>query len=262
MLEQFQQQFKNNLLAPETDQAFLAQINEISDQQAAQRLSIYRNNVMNSLTEVLADIYPTVKRLVGDDFFQQLARACVRTHPPQTAVVAHYGEMFPEFIADILQQQAIDNLDYLPDVAQLEWLQQCSYYAADENQLDVQALTQVQADDLDNLVFQALPAVYLMRSHWPVVAIWQENLKAEPQPIDLTQTQHDHVLICRREFAVEVISLAPECYDFLEQLFDSATLSQAMMKIAERYNCTDQALSEMLAWLLGLPIFSTYSVAS
>ena len=49
-----------------------------------QRLAIYRNNTRLSLIEVLREIYPVVNKLVGDAFFNRLARpmsAPIRYNP-------------------------------------------------------------------------------------------------------------------------------------------------------------------------------------
>ena len=39
-----------------------------------QRFAVYRNNVTVSLTEALAQRFPVIKRLVGEEFFAALAR--------------------------------------------------------------------------------------------------------------------------------------------------------------------------------------------
>ncbi|MEO8121927.1 MAG: DNA-binding domain-containing protein, partial [Rhodoferax sp.] len=38
------------------------------------RFAVYRNNVMVSLIDALADTYPVVQELVGEEFFRAMAR--------------------------------------------------------------------------------------------------------------------------------------------------------------------------------------------
>jgi hypothetical protein len=46
------------------------------------RLAIYRHHVLSSLTAVLVDTYPVVRRLVDPRFFAYAADVFIRRHPP------------------------------------------------------------------------------------------------------------------------------------------------------------------------------------
>ncbi|HMQ58656.1 MAG TPA: DNA-binding domain-containing protein, partial [Rhizobiaceae bacterium] len=48
-----------------------------SGKRAEKRFDVYRNNVTFSLMRALADIFPAVKRIVGDRAFDEDARAYV-----------------------------------------------------------------------------------------------------------------------------------------------------------------------------------------
>ena len=64
----------------------------------AKRFGIYRNNVVVGLVDALADTYPVVQALVGEDFFRAMAGVFVRQVPPRTPVLAWYGEGFAGFV--------------------------------------------------------------------------------------------------------------------------------------------------------------------
>ncbi len=81
------------------------------------RFAVYRNNVMMSLIDALADTYPVVQRLVGEDFFRAMARVFAQAKPPRSAVMAYYGRDFAAFI-DAFPPAA--SVPYLADVARLE----------------------------------------------------------------------------------------------------------------------------------------------
>ena len=49
---------------------------------APKRFSVYRNNVASSLTRALEAAFPTVRKLVGDEFFAAMAVVFLRSHPP------------------------------------------------------------------------------------------------------------------------------------------------------------------------------------
>src|SRR5258708_3427176 len=85
----------------------------LADPAAADRLNIYRNTFIVSLTKALTICYPVVKRLVGEHFFEGAAQLCVAQHPPRTAYLDQYGGDFPEFLRHF---PAASSLPYLADV--------------------------------------------------------------------------------------------------------------------------------------------------
>lgn len=64
----------------------------------SRRFAVYRNNVQSSLINALADSYPVVQQLVGEEFFRAMAAIFVRSQPPQSPLMSRYGEGFADFI--------------------------------------------------------------------------------------------------------------------------------------------------------------------
>lgn len=95
----------------------------------APRFTVYRNNVVVSLIDALADTYPVVQQLVGEEFFRAMAREFALAHPPTSPVMAFYGDGFVEFIGAFPPAAA---LPYLADVARLEYCYVQVYHAAEE----------------------------------------------------------------------------------------------------------------------------------
>src|SRR5262245_5599191 len=60
-----------------------------------ERVGVYRNNVIASLTEALRETFPVVHRLVGEHFFDFAASEFVGSHPPSHPVLSEYGDAFP-----------------------------------------------------------------------------------------------------------------------------------------------------------------------
>jgi hypothetical protein len=84
---------------------------------AAEALGVYRDTVLGGLADALALACPTVRRLVGEAFFDQAAVAYARAHPPAGPCLARFGRGFPEFL-EIYPPAA--ELLYLGDVARLD----------------------------------------------------------------------------------------------------------------------------------------------
>ncbi|MBR9875614.1 MAG: DUF2063 domain-containing protein [Vibrionaceae bacterium] len=86
---------------------------------ADERIQIYRNNFIISLSEVLSATYPMVEALLGKKCFAQIARQHVLNNPLAEGYVAHYGEYFHNTIK--LFDNVMTTAPYSPEVARFEW---------------------------------------------------------------------------------------------------------------------------------------------
>src|SRR4030067_705372 len=84
----------------------------------ARLFQVYRNNVFLSLTGALAAVYPVVRRLVGEGFFDYLADSFIRAHRPGSGNLHDFGVELAEFLAGF---PACAPHPYLADVARPEW---------------------------------------------------------------------------------------------------------------------------------------------
>ncbi len=157
------------------------------------RFSVYRNNVASSLTRVLEAAFPVVRKLVGDPFFAAMAGEFLRMHPPQTRMMMLYGADFAGFLATF---PPVAHLGYLPDVARLEQAIRESYHAGDVAALDPVALSGLDEQALHLARFEFAPGLRLVRSVWPIHAIWRANAKDGPAPRPGPQD----VVVLRPEF--------------------------------------------------------------
>ena len=63
----------------------------VDDGHALARFSVYRNNFIVLNGDALAEMYPTVQRLIGTQAFRVLATEYVRRHPPRARTLLLYG---------------------------------------------------------------------------------------------------------------------------------------------------------------------------
>jgi hypothetical protein len=141
------------------------------------RFAVHRNNVVVSLVQALADSFPVVQRLVGDEFFAAMAGVFVRAHPPRTPVLADYGDGVADWLARFEPAAA---LPYLPDMARLERARVRAFHAADVAALDPQAIGQRLAPSagLAQARIVLHPAVSTIVSDWAVVSLWFAHQQA------------------------------------------------------------------------------------
>jgi len=193
---------------------------------ALERLAVYRGNVAGNSAKALANTYPVVRKIVGEEFFDGLAREYARAHPATSGDLNEYGWQLAEFVAAFAHTR---DLAYLPDVARMEWLAHRAYYAADAAPLDPARLAAVPEADYAELCPVLAPACALLASPWPLAHIWtvhQDDYAGE-FAVDL-DSGPDRILIHRPRWRVVVASLAPEEYRFLGCALEGDPLGHAL----------------------------------
>ncbi len=186
-----QAQFAQAVLDPEA--AIPSGIVDPAGRPAPKRFSVYRNNVASSLTRALEAAFPTVRKLVGDEFFAAMAVVFLRAHPPNSQMLMLYGAEFPAFLKGF---PPVGHLGYLPDVARLDQAMRESYHAADSHALDQAGLQRLIGADLARLRLMLAPSLRLVRSSWPIVSIWAANHDCGPTP----RAEAEDALVLRPEF--------------------------------------------------------------
>jgi hypothetical protein len=191
----------------------------------ATRFAVYRNNVMASLIDALADTYPVTLELVGEAFFRAMAREFVMVEPPRSRVLAFYGESFPDFVEHFPPAASVP---YLADVVRLEILRVHAYHAADCAPLSTESIAEVMTDAnaLPDLLLELHPSVELLRSQYAVVSLWA----AHQGIVDLASVDPhmpERALVVRPDLEVEVLELDAGASEFVAHLLQGATLGSA-----------------------------------
>jgi Putative DNA-binding domain len=201
------------------------------------RFNVYRNNMRGALAEALAVRYPATQRIVGDEFFQAMARDHAMGNLPRSPVLIEYGADFPAFIARFPSTQG---LPYLVDVARLESAWWTAYHAANDEPLAPDAFAMLDPANLAGLRVEMLSSLAIVSSIHPVVSIWRTNTAdAEVGTIDLEIAED--ALIARPELDVEVRNLPPGGAVFLSLLQQGMSLGDAAATAAEAASAFDLA---------------------
>ncbi len=160
----------------------------------------YRNNVFGNLAGALASAYPIVRKIVGSEFFEGMAREYARAHPSHGGDLNDYGARLAGFVAAFSHTQ---DLPYLSDVARMEWVAHLAYYAAEP----------ARAGDLP---FRLAAGATPMRSDWPLARLWevhQDDYRGEIA-VDFAPGPH-RILIFRPQWRVTVQPITLGEYRFV-----------------------------------------------
>ncbi len=144
-------------------------------------LQAYRSNASILAQQVLAAVYPTARRLMGEEQFDGLAVHFWRTHPPTKGDLAQWGDELEDYlrsIPELMQYEA-----YLPDVVALEWALHAGLTAPNS-----------EGDDPAPLA--------LIESDFPIV-----DLASGKEWADISDIQGQHALVYRQGFKTQCISI-------------------------------------------------------
>ena len=169
-----------------------------------QRLAIYRANVAAAATKALGAAYPVIQQVVGDAFFDGLARAYQRVVPSTSGDLYDYGDTFAGFVAEFPHTQS---LPYLPDLARLEWAAHRAYGAADAPAWGRQALAQVEPARQAALRFDWAAGTAIVESSFPIARIWLIHQQGFDGEFSVDWSVCESALVAREGFRVVVRAL-------------------------------------------------------
>jgi len=211
------------------------------------RLAVYRNNVVSSLIDAVADTFPVTQELVGEEFFRAMASVFVRQHPPRSRVLAHYGAEFADFVAGFEPARAVP---YLADVARLERARVFAYHAADAEPLTAKRLGAAMSSGQDLCALQLVcqPSTSVVVSEYAIVSLWAAH-QGDSDLSALDPALPESALVVRPGLDVLVLRLPPGAARFVIALQAGAGLANAAVLAAGE--AADFDLPNVLALLMG-----------
>jgi len=187
------------------------------------RLDVYRNNVAVGFIAALQQSFPVTARLVGDEFFRAMARAYWPHHLPTSSVLLRWGDDFPDFIATFAPAESVP---YLADVARLEAAWTRSYHSREAIPLDPSLLCHLTPSEFGQARLAFHPSVRLVRSQFPIAAIWAAHQAGEDvKPI--AHWRPEDVLAVRPGSEVLLHCLPASSARFVMSLLRGRTISDA-----------------------------------
>lgn len=139
---------------------------------AGERQSIGSINAVEALANALAQRFPVVKRLAGDEFFNTMVQAYAVADFARSSVMLRSGDSFPAFIDHFEQARPIP---YLGDVARLEMARAVAHRAADVASLGPDAFAAFPSDRLCHIRVSLHQSLSVVASLHPIYSIWHMN---------------------------------------------------------------------------------------
>ena len=172
-----------------------------ADDRAMERVGLYRSNVCAARGKALVNAFPVVRALVGNDFFAALARAYGRACPSASGDLNEFGAGLAEFIAGFEHTR---RLQYLRDVAALEWAVHCAHHAADSEAIVRDQIATMSPQEMLSARFVLHPACVWFESCFPIASIWRAHQLQAAAALPDSLDRSEYALVARPHWRVEV----------------------------------------------------------
>jgi hypothetical protein len=204
---------------------------EIARLVAQPGFAVYRNTVLKGCIDALQANYPSVSRLVGDEWFRAAAMIYARAHLPRQPSLLDYGSDFANFLAAF---EPAAELPYLAGVARLDRFWTEAHVAGDEPPVAAAAVAGFAAAELARVVLRPhASARWAWFDEAPVATIWGRNRTTESIVSDAARLAPDlawvaeGVVITRPRGAVLWTPLGRPGCAFLDACAAGGTLAAA-----------------------------------
>lgn len=220
-----QHEFAAALFDPSREAAVQARFRTGQD---GRRFGLYRGNLTATWDKTLANAYPVIRLLVGEEFFGGLSRAYGQAQPSDNADLNRFGDRFAAFLADFPHAA---QFPYLPDLARLEWAVHRAHYAPAAEAVTAGQLAALTPERLEQCTMTLHPACSLHASPWAVVPLWlahQPGAGQAGQDFPDQMAQASHGIVLRPQWQTRLLPLSPAAHAALAQLAAGATFGAAL----------------------------------
>ena len=215
---------------------------------AAERLAIYANAYHTRLLECLGEVFPLLKRTLGDEAFEVFAFGYLQEYPPQSYTLNELGRSFPHYLEETRPQadsaetnppgacssaeEADDWPEFLIDLARLEWT---IYEVFDgpgvEGQplLSADAFLNVPPERWADVQLDMVPCLQLLATRFPVNDYYTRLRQAKDgESVPLPSAQASFVALTRRDYVVRRYNLSETEFELLRALQQGLLLGQGI----------------------------------
>jgi hypothetical protein len=191
----------------------------------AEQVDIYRRQFWLRHVDSLIEDYPGLLWLLGDDAFEEFARAYLIAHPPRHPSLRDLGADIVPFSATY-EAFPSDRVALCREMVAYENAFVDLFDGADVPPLDPQKLTAMSPEDWDTARVVLHPLLARFRLEYPVHLGRSAAKRGEPLP-RVPSPSSTHVVLYRRELLVRFEELEPAAFDLLDALARGKSLVAA-----------------------------------
>jgi hypothetical protein len=215
---------------------------------AAERLAIYANAYHSRLLECLGEVFPMLKRTLGEEAFEGLAFGYLQDYPSRSYTLNELGRHFPRYLEQTRPRTgeiepdkpegedtlAEDWPDFLIDLAKLEW---AIYEVFDGPGVEGAALLQSEhlsgiSAEPSHMKLRPVVCLQLLKTRFPVNDYYTALRRARTdEVVSIPAAETCFVALTRREFVVRRYNLSEPEFELLTVLKKGGTVGEAVQAI-------------------------------
>jgi hypothetical protein len=196
-------------------------------------LSVYRNTIAKGCVDALAANFPTVRGMVGEDWFDAAAAVFAREAPPTSPALLDYGEDFAAWLDRFPPAQ---DTPYLAGISHLDRLWTEALFAAEAPVLTAERLAALLPEALAGTRLRLHPSVRFAAFDAGLPSLWSAA-RAGYEDLEVSDQAETLLLIRDRGSVAHRVIGAAET-EFLRACRDGQTSAEA----AERAFTADPAV--------------------
>jgi hypothetical protein len=188
-----------------------------------ERLELYHRQYWYRLLDSIAEDFPALRRLVGDEPFWRLMEAYLEAEPPRSFTLRHLGAGLARFIAT--RPDTVPHPVHAEDLARLEYAL-CLAFEAGQG-------TPVQAAELGQNELGLQPHLQLLALRTPADTLWRRSERGRrlPEPGQPSRQPSRFVAVYRYELGLHVERLPRAAFSILGAIGELGSLERAMQRV-------------------------------
>jgi hypothetical protein len=217
---------RTGTVSPEFVRTADALITPSATLQPVERLELYHRQYWYRLLDSIAEDFPALRQLVGDEPFWRLMEAYLEAVPPRSFTLRHLGAGLARFIA--LRPDAVPHPVHAEDLARLEYAL-CLAFEAGQG-------TPIQPAELGQGELGLQPNLELLALRTPADTLWRlsEKGKRLPEPGQPSGYPNRFVAVYRYELSLHVERLPRAAFSILAAIGELGSLDLAMQHVTGR----------------------------
>ena len=214
---------------------------------------MYANGVVVRLAEALGETFEAVWWVCGDEYFFQLAKHYIVTHPSQTYNLSCYGQDFPDFLE---QTSLFPDLPFLRDLARYEWAFKELFHRGQQESVSGDALQSLANES--SLYFQFVQSSQLFSSRYAIYDLWKlrGTAHAGKPPVEWNRPQR--LVLYKHHHQIFVHEVGQYEFQILDSLQAGRTLEESLTLISEQNGEINQdQVSQLFQFMVSSGIIHT-----
>jgi len=184
-LEKLQGLFQAAVMAEKT--AFLAEIDGGGKIPPARRLHIYQHAYKARLRDVLAEDFPVLHGMLGDEAFDELCQRYIVAYPSSHSSLRYFGQNLEKFVTG---ESPYNTQVVIGEMARFEWNFHDVFDAPDHAAITIEDVGALVPAVWTTLRFEFHPSLHIAPYDWNVLAVWS-SVQEENTPSTNSETVPD-----------------------------------------------------------------------